>query len=382
MSLTKKNHRTLAAGVLILLFALGLLINESDFIGQDSTAAVQYLKVYSAFLPFLAYIVPFGIFMRRVSAKYRISGLELLAAAGCGAFISSAFAGELNGGFDDLMTGLMGKAYSDAWLGSLETGIAEELLKLGTAALLLYALGRKSLKDYLSIGMCVGMGFQMEEDIAYITDSGFKDVNQAFPAALDRVSCSLGSHWAYAAVTAAGLYLIVRTSGKNHRRKGLGWILLVMADHFLYDSPIGEPQLFNALLTVAVVLPVILFFLLLLGLYYFSRSHHRLLHRDAMFYFALMAGFILARSEVRQLCLDWPVFWKEAGQICLLLLPLSFARLVYDALEMDKKRTAAYIMHAYGILAVAAMAAELAGFQGLEHGMFSAFLLGLFVSHS
>lgn len=260
MSLTKKNHRTLAAGVLILLFALGLLINESDFIGQDSTAAVQYLKVYSAFLPLLAYIVPFGIFMRRVSAKYRISGLELLAAAGCGAFISSAFAGELNGGFDDLMTGVMGKAYSDAWLGSLETGIAEELLKLGTAALLLYALGRKSLKDYLSIGMCVGMGFQMEEDIAYITDSGFKDVNQAFPAALDRVSCSLGSHWAYAAVTAAGLYLIVRTSGQNHRRKGLGWILLVMADHFLYDSPIGEPQLFNALLTVAVVLPVILFF--------------------------------------------------------------------------------------------------------------------------
>ena len=58
----------------------------------------------------------------------------------------------------------------------------------------------------------------------------------------------------------AGLYLIVRTSGQNHRRKGLGWILLVMADHFLYDSPIGEPQLFNALLTVAVVLPVILFF--------------------------------------------------------------------------------------------------------------------------
>ena len=125
------------------------------------------------------------------------------------------------------------------------------------------------------------------------------------------------------------------------------------------------------------VLPVILFFLLLLGLYYFSRSHHRLLHRDAMLYFALMTCFILARSEVRQLCLDWPVFWKEVGLICLLLLPLSFARLVYDALELEKKRTAAYIMRAYGILAVAAIAAEFAGFQGLEHGMFSVFLLRL-----
>lgn len=150
----------------------------------------------------------------------------------------------------------------------------------------------------------------------------------------------------------------------------------------LRDCTIGRDveltkQLFiNDAIYVA-VLPVILFFLLLLGLYYFSRSHHRLLHRDAMFYFALMAGFILARSEVRQLCLDWPVFWKEVGLICLLLLPLSFARLVYDALELEKKRTAAYIMRAYGILAVAAIAAEFAGFQGLEHGMFSVFLLRL-----
>jgi hypothetical protein len=60
--------------------------------------------------------------------------------------------------------------------------------------------------------------------------------------------------------TAAGLYLIVRARGRNHKRKGIGWILLVMTDHFLYDTPIGDALLFNAILTAAVVLPVILFF--------------------------------------------------------------------------------------------------------------------------
>jgi hypothetical protein len=32
-----------------------------------------------------------------------------------------------------------------------------------------------------------------------------------------------------------------------------------MANHFLYDSPIGNVNLFSALLTVAVLLPVIVF---------------------------------------------------------------------------------------------------------------------------
>lgn len=255
----RRRRRLTVTCILIVLFTCGLLINESDYMGRSHTTVFQYLEVYSAFLPLLIYIVPFGIFIKRMGTKYEMGNLELLTAVFCGAFIPAALAGEMNGGFDDLMKSLMGSAYSDAWLGSLEAGIVEELLKLVTTALLLYVLNRTSLKHYLVIGMCVGMGFQIEEDISYITESGFKNVNDAFPTALDRISGALGSHWAYAAVTAAGLYLIVRACGKNHIRKGIGWIVFVMADHFLYDTPLGEPALFNAILTAAVVLPVLIF---------------------------------------------------------------------------------------------------------------------------
>lgn len=260
MNKKKQRRQLIVTGVLILLAGLGIFINETDYMGSSHTKALQYLEVYSAFLPLLIYIVPFGIFVKQIGAKGEMSSRELLAAVFCGAFIPAAFAGEVNDSFDSLMKSMMGHSYSEAWMGSLEAGIAEELLKLGTTALLVYMWNRKTFRQYLLIGMCVGMGFQIEEDISYITESGFKNVNDAFPTALDRISGALGSHWCYAAVTAAGLYLIVRASGRNHRRKGIGWILLVVADHFLYDSPIGDINLFNAILTSAVVLPVIIFF--------------------------------------------------------------------------------------------------------------------------
>lgn len=261
----KRQRKRLAVTcILILLFAAGLVINEADFMGESHTTALQYLEVYSAFLPLLIYIVPFGIIMKRIRIKYEMERSELLTAVFCGAFIPAAFAGELNGGFDDLMNSLMGSSYSDSWIGSAEAGVAEELLKLATTAILVYVLNRKSLKQYLMIGMCVGMGFQIEEDIAYITGAGFENVNDAFPTALDRISGALGSHWAYASVTAAGLYLIVWACSRNHSRKGIGrgigWILFVMADHFLYDTPLGDSLLINAVLTAAVVLPVMIFF--------------------------------------------------------------------------------------------------------------------------
>ena len=260
MNEKKQRRQLIVTGVLILLAALGILINETDYMGTSHTTALQYLEVYSAFLPLLVYIVPFGIFVKQIGAREEMSSRELLAAVFCGAFIPAAFVGELNDSFDNLMKSMMGHSYSEAWLGSLEAGIAEEVLKLGTTALLVYVWNRKTFKQYLLVGMCLGMGFQIEEDISYITENGFKNVNAAFPTALDRISGALGSHWCYSAVTAAGLYLIVRASGRNHRRKGIGWILLVVADHFLYDSPIGNINLFNAILAAAVVLPVIIFF--------------------------------------------------------------------------------------------------------------------------
>lgn len=253
----RQRKQTAAVGILVLMAAFGIAIDESDFLGGSHTGVIQYLEVYSAFLPLLVYIVPFCLFMRHIALNYQIQRTELIVSAFCGALIPAAFAGNMNDAIGDFLSKRMGQAYSDAWIGSLEAGIVEELLKLGTAALLLYVFGRRMMKHFLCVGMCVGIGFQIEEDLSYITQNGFEDVNQAFPTALDRISGAPGSHWVYTAVAAYGLYRILRNDGKNHRRNGVLLIIFVIADHFLYDSPVGDALLGNALLTAAVVFPVI-----------------------------------------------------------------------------------------------------------------------------
>lgn len=258
---TMRRHKTEGLAALIFLLAIGMLTVSGDFLGPAHSSIFKYIEVYSSFLLLLTYIVPFIIFVRWLCKKYSIGGLELLLAAFCGAIIPTPFAGTMNDDFTHSMSHLMGHYYHDAWMGSVEVGIVEELLKLGTTALILYVLGRRSLKNYVSIGMCVGMGFQIEEDISYITQSGFKHVNEAFPIAINRIQGSLASHWSYAAITAAGLYLIVTARGdKKRRNRGIGLIVLVMADHFLYDTPIGEINLFSALLSVAILVPLGLIF--------------------------------------------------------------------------------------------------------------------------
>lgn len=254
-----EHKRLFVAGVLILLLSLGMVIDEGDYVTHKQISTTVYLQVYSAFLVLLVYIVPFCFLIKRLCRKYQLDGFVLMIAVACGALIPAAFAGEINDSFTSLMRHLMGRAYSDAWLGSIETGVVEELLKLLTVSALVYLFHRQTLQDYVSIGMCVGMGFQIEEDISYITESGFQHVSSAFPEALDRIVGSLGSHWAYTGLAAIGLYLIVTSMSAHHVRRGMFWIVYVMVNHFLYDSPIGDVNLFFALLNVALILPLIAF---------------------------------------------------------------------------------------------------------------------------
>lgn len=49
MAEKKQRRQLIVTGVLILLAALGILINETDYMGSSHTKALQYLEVYSAF---------------------------------------------------------------------------------------------------------------------------------------------------------------------------------------------------------------------------------------------------------------------------------------------------------------------------------------------
>ena len=255
----KKVRWIIMTCLLIGLFTMGSWLNEGDFLGKNSTGVSSYLSVYSTFFLLLIYIVPIAMLIHYLADKENVSKLYIIFSVMSGSLIASSLAGQVNGSFDDIMRELLGKAYSEDWLGSFETGIAEEVLKLFTAWLIIYVFSKRTKISYVLTGISVGLGFQIEEDISYITDSGFKHIKDAFPTAIDRISASVGSHWAYAGVTALGLYLISGSDEKNHKKKGFGLIFLVIIDHFLYDTPLGSSLLMNMVLTVITILPLVFF---------------------------------------------------------------------------------------------------------------------------
>ncbi|MGC4441360.1 PrsW family glutamic-type intramembrane protease, partial [Streptococcus suis] len=78
----------------------------------------------------------------------------------------------------------------------------EELSK-GFAVLLVVLLCRRlNLKQGLTIGIIVGVGFEIVEDVIYVFQSVFQFHESGFATAIDRVASATVSHWLFASLFA------------------------------------------------------------------------------------------------------------------------------------------------------------------------------------
>lgn len=250
--LDKKRFWVLTAGMIW--FVLGSS-DLSDLFYINGADSRDYMAAGLACLMMLIYIVPIGILMKWLAKKYSVSRNLLLLAIGCGILMLGPVAGDVNDAMDQFLKSVhAGGAAS--WIDSLEVGFAEELIELLVAAMILYVLKKRTFISWLMTGMSVGLGFQINEDISDIVPVKVKDMSHVFPDAFDRVSVSAASHWAYTALTAAGLWMVIY--GKGRRRKaGFGLIFFVIANHFLFDSDFGSTNLGFAVISASLLLVLV-----------------------------------------------------------------------------------------------------------------------------
>lgn len=227
----------------------------SDLFYINGADSRDYLVAGAACLAMLIYIVPIGVFMKWLAKKYSVSWNLLLLAIGCGILMPGPVAGDVNDATDQFLKSVSAGG-ATSWIDSLEVGFAEELIKLLVAAMILFVLQKKSFMAWIMTGMSVGLGFQINEDISDIVPVKAKDMSNVFPDAFDRVSVSAASHWAYTALTAAGLWMVIY--GKGRRRKaGFGLILFVIANHFLFDSDFGSTNFGFAVVSASLLLMLV-----------------------------------------------------------------------------------------------------------------------------
>jgi RsiW-degrading membrane proteinase PrsW (M82 family) len=147
------------------------------------------------------------------------------------------------------------------WISALRAPLIEELSKAMCAALILVlcAAAFNRLSHALLVGMFVGFGFDLVEDLVYSTRGAIGSLDSDFGGTFDtlfgRFVGALPAHWSYTALTAVGILLLLPSfRDRSHwplpRRLlvavtlfGCAWLM-----HFWNNAPVPENLLGVALM--------------------------------------------------------------------------------------------------------------------------------------
>lgn len=144
------------------------------------------------------------------------------------------------------------------WSDALSAPFVEEFSKGLFALCFLYLLKIEKPQAALLTGMGVGLGFQLIEDIAYITEAANKSLQGVIPEALNRVSGSFSSHWVYTGIFSLGVfYLMKQIKGQ----RAFLWVLTPILLHFLWNSPWNDSIWLGPVLNALTILLLVYLFL-------------------------------------------------------------------------------------------------------------------------
>ena len=234
--------RRIALYIYLVLAGIGLQFELGDMAEKDVTLeAGRDLVLNLAVLA--AFFLPFYFLIKKLAKKLSVETIVLGTALFGGAFISGwlSFAGNslidiINSNF------IKDPAVFNDWTNALTAPFAEEFFKSLTAFAALYILGRKDIQSVLIAGLSSGFGFQVIEDIAYVSRVTFGGQNSGSLEAVGRIAGGLASHTLYTAVVTVGVYLLFSTAYKKYRLFGLWCVVSTVANHFIWNSPSFETE--------------------------------------------------------------------------------------------------------------------------------------------
>ena len=219
--------RRIALYIYLVLAGIGLQFELGSMAEKEATLeAGRDLILNLAVLA--AFFLPFYFLIKKLAKKLSVEMIVLGTALFGGAFISGwlSFAGNI---FND-------------WTNALTAPFAEEFFKSLTAFAALYILGRKDIQSVLIAGLSSGFGFQVIEDIGYVSRVTFGGQYSGSLEAVGRIAGGLASHTLYTAVVTVGVYLLFSTAYKKYRLFGFWCVVSTVANHFIWNSPFFETE--------------------------------------------------------------------------------------------------------------------------------------------
>lgn len=234
--------RNLAFWAYVVLVGLGIV----GFVPMlvDQPAAYSTAIAWAVVL-FVAYGALLWWFTQRVDRYAKLPVKLLVTGLLWGAFAATwVMAAPANDALSDLYAKSFGQTWSLNWAAALSAPFTEELSK-GVGLLLLVAMAPRVVRtafDGLVLGVAIGLGFQINEDISYALHAagahfGADPVRSEMSTIFMRMGLGIAAHVLYSAVFCAGLiYVLGRPAAPRRVGRGLLLMATAMLLHGVWDG--------------------------------------------------------------------------------------------------------------------------------------------------
>lgn len=259
-----------------------LLADEAGAIKETLDAQVALAPIWLAFIVFLIWLMAkFDPFR---SARAHPQALVAGTALGATAAMTMAMTG--NTALFSVWYRILDPDVASRWSAALSAPIIEEAAKALCAAMILVLSSSvfNRISHALLLGMFVGFGFDVMEDLVYASRQAISsldsDVSGAGWNLVLRVFTAVPAHWAYTALATVGVLLLLPTfAGRDTwswpRRVSVAVALMFSASlmHFIWDSPTPDEGLLGlGVMLLKVVLNLVIFLVPVLFLLRAERS--------------------------------------------------------------------------------------------------------------
>lgn len=260
--MTKHPNKSLLTFLWLLALIYGFEF-ETQALWRNSATWSTNLIVLSALLLLLIYIVPALYLLKREAQKLKQVKVVFIALLS-GLFITgwmAVYANNTVGSFWAIV--IPDPVIFQEWESALSAPFTEEIIKAGIALALVDFFKIRDKRTIFLMGLAIGLGFQIIEDVAYLLTDGFDFIDDVYQLAWARITGSPGSHYIYSSLFVTGLYGLNK---KADITKKQAWhlICIPVALHFFWNTPLNNAPWSSALIMAC-------------GLYTFSKAYQTIM---------------------------------------------------------------------------------------------------------
>lgn len=241
---------------------LGVLQNLAPALQVTLTAHLLLIPPWIAFVAVLIRVLMLFDPYRSMRGYPQV----LCAAAALGATTALFMALIGNEGVSHILAALVPPDFADSWHAALSAPLIEETSKAACGAVILVLCARRMnrIAHALMIGMFVGLGFDLAEDLTYQAGQALNsldsDLAGAAASMVMRALTAIPSHWAYTALATTGVLLLLPSYAEGDRwlaprrvATALGLFFCAWLMHFVWNSPVPAVVEESTALSLAVL---------------------------------------------------------------------------------------------------------------------------------